>query len=145
MSLVKCHECGNEISTEAKFCPQCGAKNRKRKKSIIGRFFVTLLVLFSAFVLYLIFEPYLNPKIPDCNSIIGYKMFSRTFDKSPYAKNENLKAIDVKNSKDLSRSSKEEDRVCEVTFILNNGKEIAYIFTFEKNKNSGFYIQGTPK
>lgn len=29
MPLVKCHECGNEISTEAKTCPKCGAKVKK--------------------------------------------------------------------------------------------------------------------
>ncbi len=27
MSLIKCTECGNQISNEAKACPQCGAKN----------------------------------------------------------------------------------------------------------------------
>lgn len=26
MALIKCHECGNEVSTEAKVCPKCGAK-----------------------------------------------------------------------------------------------------------------------
>lgn len=25
MALIKCHECGNEISTEAESCPKCGA------------------------------------------------------------------------------------------------------------------------
>ena len=25
MALIKCSECGNEISSSAKFCPQCGA------------------------------------------------------------------------------------------------------------------------
>ena len=32
MSLVKCKECGNKISSEAKQCPKCGYK----KKKIIG-------------------------------------------------------------------------------------------------------------
>ena len=26
MALIKCKECGNEVSTSAKSCPQCGAK-----------------------------------------------------------------------------------------------------------------------
>lgn len=30
MALIKCHECGNQVSTDAKTCPQCGAKIRKR-------------------------------------------------------------------------------------------------------------------
>lgn len=29
MALIKCHECGAEVSTEAKACPKCGAKVRK--------------------------------------------------------------------------------------------------------------------
>lgn len=32
MSLVACHECGKEVSTEAKTCPSCGAKVQKPKK-----------------------------------------------------------------------------------------------------------------
>lgn len=28
MALIKCHECGNEVSTEAKACPKCGATVR---------------------------------------------------------------------------------------------------------------------
>src|SRR5699024_10336211 len=29
MSLIKCKECGNEISDEAKICPKCGVKTEK--------------------------------------------------------------------------------------------------------------------
>jgi hypothetical protein len=29
MSLIKCHECQHQVSTEAKVCPACGAKVRK--------------------------------------------------------------------------------------------------------------------
>lgn len=29
MALIKCHECGTEVSTEAKTCPKCGAKVKK--------------------------------------------------------------------------------------------------------------------
>ncbi len=29
MALIKCHECGNEISSSTKFCPQCGASNKQ--------------------------------------------------------------------------------------------------------------------
>lgn len=38
MALIKCKECGNQISTEASSCPQCGAKNKKSGGclSIIG-------------------------------------------------------------------------------------------------------------
>lgn len=29
MALIKCEECGNDVSTEAKACPKCGAKVKK--------------------------------------------------------------------------------------------------------------------
>lgn len=29
MSLIKCRECGNDVSTEAKTCPKCGVKVKK--------------------------------------------------------------------------------------------------------------------
>lgn len=34
MSLVKCHECGQNISTSAASCPSCGAK-RKSAASVL--------------------------------------------------------------------------------------------------------------
>lgn len=32
MALVACHECGNQVSTEAITCPKCGVKPRKPEK-----------------------------------------------------------------------------------------------------------------
>lgn len=48
MALVKCNECGNDISTQAKSCPGCGAKPPrlpKKKMSRIVVFFLWLLVV----------------------------------------------------------------------------------------------------
>lgn len=33
MSIIKCHECGGQVSTEAQACPTCGAKPQKPKRS----------------------------------------------------------------------------------------------------------------
>lgn len=41
MALVKCKECGNEVSTKAKRCPRCGAKVPKG----IGVFGILMMVL----------------------------------------------------------------------------------------------------
>uniref|UniRef100_A0AAU8B5B5 Zinc-ribbon domain-containing protein n=1 Tax=Dulem virus 39 TaxID=3145757 RepID=A0AAU8B5B5_9CAUD len=30
MAIIKCHECGGEMSDEADFCPNCGAKLKKK-------------------------------------------------------------------------------------------------------------------
>ena len=35
MALIKCPECGKEISDKAKACPECGYKMKKSKKKFI--------------------------------------------------------------------------------------------------------------
>lgn len=44
MAVVKCKECGNQVSTKAKACPACGAKPAKRV-GVLGWLFVLLVVL----------------------------------------------------------------------------------------------------
>lgn len=47
MPLVKCHECGKDVSTEAKTCPSCGAKVKKptsRAVKLIGVAFVVAVI-----------------------------------------------------------------------------------------------------
>lgn len=36
MALVKCHECGKDISTEALACPNCGAPTDPSKKQTLS-------------------------------------------------------------------------------------------------------------
>ena len=48
MALVKCHECGGSVSTEAKACPQCGVKP---KKSHAIKLFLVLLSLIALLVI----------------------------------------------------------------------------------------------
>lgn len=59
MSLIKCHECGNEVSTEAAACQKCGAKPKAQavpqKKSPAIEMFVGVSIL--AFFLWIIFSP----------------------------------------------------------------------------------------
>jgi hypothetical protein len=47
MALIKCHECGNDISTEAASCPQCGAKPKPipTKPAIWKKIFLGTIVL----------------------------------------------------------------------------------------------------
>ena len=35
MALIKCPECGKEISDKAKACPECGYKMKKSKKKFL--------------------------------------------------------------------------------------------------------------
>jgi DNA-directed RNA polymerase subunit RPC12/RpoP len=49
MALIKCTECGKEVSDQAKACPQCGAKKFKPKpaKKPLGLFAWTMIAGFS--------------------------------------------------------------------------------------------------
>lgn len=53
MSLIKCPECGKEISSTTKKCPYCGFKEKPSKKSII--IVVSILLLLIAIVGSIIF------------------------------------------------------------------------------------------
>lgn len=46
MALVKCKECGKEISSSAKTCPSCGAKNKKKSVGIGGVLLFGLVLFF---------------------------------------------------------------------------------------------------
>lgn len=47
MALIKCRECGKEISKTAKTCPNCGAKNKNRPTSPITWLVVIILIISS--------------------------------------------------------------------------------------------------
>jgi predicted nucleic acid-binding Zn ribbon protein len=143
MALVRCHECDREISTGAKVCPHCGARNKSRKKSKALRWIFTLAVIAMVFAGYAIFVASLDPNF--CESSIGRKEFVRTFDGSPYAQRNKLRVVDVRSQKEVSRGERAEDSVCEAILRLNDGRELTYTFSFEKSATDGYLIRGKPK
>ena len=50
MALIACHECKHEVSTEAKTCPNCGAKVRPQKKPMSSTMKVLLGLLGVGFL-----------------------------------------------------------------------------------------------
>lgn len=139
MALVECHECGNEISTEAKTCPKCGAKNRCLKKPSASRHIVGLIVL--AISIYWVYDYMKTSWIPSCQS----GTFGDTFEGSPYAQKNKLRVIDVTDRKEISQGNRLEDTVCEITFRLNNATTKTYIFTFEPTADGSYFVRGKPK
>jgi hypothetical protein len=51
MALVKCKECGEQVSTSAKSCPKCGAKPPKQTSAVTWA-----VLLFMIFVAYVAFQ-----------------------------------------------------------------------------------------
>ncbi len=145
MSLVKCHECGNQISTEAKTCPQCGAKNKARAKTSKWLIVVAVIILLYGWYKFSEFKYGYLLEDPTCENRHGLKFFKETFDGSPYAQKNKLRAIEVSDQKDVSSGSQLEDRICEITFRLNNSEKVTYIFTFEVTEDGDMFVTGSPK
>lgn len=55
MALIKCHECGANVSTAAKTCPQCGAGVRSTRNRI-GKGVRIVWYVLCAFVLVIVFR-----------------------------------------------------------------------------------------
>src|SRR5947209_5504067 len=53
MALIKCKECGREISSLAKACPACGAAVRPKSRSPLQKL---LMLGFIGFVVYAVYD-----------------------------------------------------------------------------------------
>ncbi len=72
MALIKCKECGKDISDTAEVCINCGAKTEKAKrdnKNIVRSGIVILIIVLLASVMFAIYNH--NPKIKVCNKAIN--------------------------------------------------------------------------
>lgn len=72
MALIKCKECGKDISDTAKVCINCGAKTEKAKrdnKNIVKLGITILIIILLASVIFAIYSH--NPKIKVCNKAIN--------------------------------------------------------------------------
>ncbi len=71
MSLVKCKECGNKISSEAKQCPKCGYK----KKKIIGFWGVIFILALIGYTSQMFEDKFgSNDKVKSENKSTTYKV-----------------------------------------------------------------------
>jgi hypothetical protein len=51
MALVKCKECGSDVSEKALSCPKCGATLRKPKRGFFGKIFKYSFIGFNILML----------------------------------------------------------------------------------------------
>lgn len=49
MALQKCHECGNDVSSEAKSCPKCGAAVKSKSSAFKAVVAVLIFACFGAY------------------------------------------------------------------------------------------------
>ncbi len=76
MALIKCPECGKEISNKAKFCPQCGYANApieiaQRRSVSIPSFILVMFILTIAICTYIIVtcEAEVRDKMEQLNTV----------------------------------------------------------------------------
>ncbi|MDD4406862.1 MAG: zinc-ribbon domain-containing protein [Bacilli bacterium] len=54
MALIKCKECGNEISSTSKKCVHCGAKLKDNSKNIVTSVAIVGVLIFIGFFIYML-------------------------------------------------------------------------------------------
>lgn len=68
--LIKCHTCGQPVAAEAKACPHCGAKNKK--KSGCGTWIVTFLLIgFISTAIFSAIDSRNDKKAPEGYKVVG--------------------------------------------------------------------------
>ncbi len=54
MALIKCNECGKEISDTAETCPSCGKKNNMNQEATMGVKIICFLIPIVGFIIFAI-------------------------------------------------------------------------------------------
>lgn len=92
MALQKCHECGNDVSTEASNCPKCGAPVKK-KPTILARVSAGVgLVIVGLFGIGVISG--ISKRSPDNTASMQQPVFETTADDIAIAYQQNTVAAD---------------------------------------------------
>ena len=102
MALIKCKECGKEISDQAKICPNCGAKTEvleQKRYNIIIAICIAIVVFIAILSVYLIYTS---------NPIYKYKQEAISILEN-YKNNKNLVSIESL-SKQIDDLQKEFDK-----------------------------------
>lgn len=60
MAMIKCKECGADVSDAAKTCPSCGVQIRKPKRGAFGQLAKWTFILFNLFMIYAVFSGLVN-------------------------------------------------------------------------------------
>jgi len=142
MSLVKCTECGHEISTEAKRCPNCGAKN-KVYKSPIGKLILLGILGFIVYIIY-ISESY-DDYLTNCDTQDKRETFASVIDESSYSQLKKLRVIDITKISTVKTGSSITDMVCDATIHFNSKEDQRYRFTWRESESGSLLIHASPK
>jgi hypothetical protein len=139
MALAPCAECGHEISTGAKKCPNCGAKNRAYKSKAVRYWLAAAVLVVVGFITY-IYHWY-GYEVAHCDTPDKRESFASVIDNSSYSQLNKLRVIDITNIKTIKSGDSITDLVCEATIDFNSRRKEKYRFTWRRSESGALLIQ----
>jgi predicted nucleic acid-binding Zn ribbon protein len=146
MSLSPCIECGHEISSEAKTCPNCGARNRSYKSKAWKSWLLAALILVVGLIAY-INQQMSNYELnmTECDTSDKREAFKSVIENSSFAQLQKLRVIDITKIKRIKSGGAITDLVCEATINFNSIDDKRYRFTWSESESGALLIQAKPK
>lgn len=83
MALIKCKECGNEVSSDAKTCPQCGKKVKKKMSCLQMIGVVMAIFVFFAIARACMGDPSDSSSVEEVNSLSQQRVSQKEKGKEP--------------------------------------------------------------
>ncbi len=138
MALAPCIECGHEISTEAKKCPNCGAKNRAYKSKAMRFWLFAAVLVVVGFITY----DYISYgyETAYCDTSDKRESFASVIDNSSYSQLNKLHVIDITKIKTVKSGDSITDLVCEATIDFNSRRKERYRFTWRESESGALLI-----
>ena len=136
MALIKCSECGKEISDKAKMCVNCGAKTKNNNRIILSLIIGVAILLVAVLVYFLIFNNNENKMSKEIEkNFVGTWELQNTDKLYNYNENDNLYTIvlDQKLTFDSNSVSAYLPNSCESGITKRCDKSIPSIYLTNKD------------
>ena len=146
MTLSPCIECGHEISSEAKTCPNCGARNRSYKSKAWKYWLIAVLIVIVGFIAYINQEmSNYELNLKECDTSDKREAFKSVIEGSSFAQLQKLRVIDITNIKTIKSGNSITDLVCDATINFNSIGKRKYRFTWSESESGALIIKAKAK
>lgn len=147
MSMTKCRECGNEISTKANACPKCGA--RAKRTSFTTRVVLFVIVLGGAIVAYESEKTKSDAVTKEANRVAGRTAEQKTTETREAAAKAAADALREKQRAGLAWSYEEQTDPLDGRKIkwalISSANEINFGFPYQGSQRGVLQLRVSPK